>query len=112
MNFSVRRTKRFTRSFKRLNKRYKKLADDYKKLVDVLEVGNHNAIEITKNIYKIRLQNTSNPKGKSGGFRVVYFLKTKENTLYLLDIFSKNEISSIKKDKLIQMALEQQLITK
>ena len=104
MNFSIERTEKFSKSFKKLAKKYKNIASDYAKLIDTLKSGNHNAKEITQNIYKIRLQNTSNPKGKSSGFRVVYFLKTEENTIYLLDIFSKNEMTNIKTHKLLEMA--------
>ena len=103
MNLKILETRSFLKSFKRLNKKYKKLVDDYEKLVDTLELGNHNAVEVSKDIYKIRLQNSSSPKGKSSGFRVIYFLKTTEKTIYLLDIFSKNKIDNIQKHKLIEM---------
>ncbi|MDC9726777.1 MAG: type II toxin-antitoxin system RelE/ParE family toxin [Candidatus Thioglobus sp.] len=96
-------TKKFFKSFKRLSKKYKKLVYDYEKLVDVLESNSHNATQITDNIYKIRLQNSSNPKGKSAGFRVVYFLKIEQDTIYLLDIFSKSETTNIEKHKLLEM---------
>ncbi len=99
-------TKIFLKSFKRLGKKYKKLIYDYEKLVDVLESGEHNAVEVAENIYKIRLQNSANAKGKSSGFRVVYFLKTEDDVIYLLDIFSKNELDNIKKDKLIEMVTD------
>jgi len=41
---------------------------------------------------------------------VVYFLKTNENEIYLLDIYSKNDVSNISKDKLIQLAKASHLI--
>ncbi|SMM98525.1 hypothetical protein SPONL_2233 [uncultured Candidatus Thioglobus sp.] len=104
MNLKIVETKYFSKSIKRLSKKYRKLVYDYEKLVDILATENHNAIQVTENIYKIRLQNSSNPKGKSSGFRVIYFFKTKADTLYLLDIFSKNEIDNVKAHKLIEMA--------
>ncbi|MBE8190425.1 MAG: type II toxin-antitoxin system RelE/ParE family toxin [Candidatus Thioglobus sp.] len=104
MKFEIKRTVKFSKSFKKLTKKYRKLAYDYEKLIDILESGNHNAIKITENIYKIRLKNSSNPHGKSGGFRVIYFLQTAANTIYLLDIFSKTEIDNISKNKLAELA--------
>lgn len=104
MNLKIVETKYFLKSLKKIGKKYRKLVYDYEKLVDILETGNHNAVQVTENIYKIRLQNSSNLKGQSSGFRVIYFLKTKSDTLYLLDIFSKNEIDSIKSHKLLEMA--------
>ena len=104
MSLKDKQTNKFSKSFKKLTKKYKNILYDYEKLVDILQSGIHNAIEVSENIYKIRLQNTSNSKGKSGGFRVVYFLKTKTDTIYLLDIFSKNEIKNINKDKLKALA--------
>ena len=102
MSFRVERTDKFSKSFKELAKKYKKFASDYEKLIDTLESGDHNAVKVTENIYKIRLQNSSNPKGKSGGFRVVYFLKTEQSTLYLLDIFSKMKWTISKSTSLLR----------
>ncbi|WP_428087487.1 type II toxin-antitoxin system RelE/ParE family toxin [Candidatus Thioglobus sp.] len=110
MSLKIKRTIKFSKSFKRLAKKYKSIAIDYVNLIDSLESGNHNAVEISNNIYKIRLQNSSNPKGKSGGFRVVYFFKTKANEIYLLDIFSKNETNSIHKSKLQELSEKYGLI--
>lgn len=94
----------FKKSVKRLSKKYKKFVDDYQYLIDILESGNHNAAHLGDEFYKIRLKNSSIPQGKSGGFRVVYFFKTKNNEIYLLDIYSKNEIVTTKKEKLVELA--------
>jgi mRNA-degrading endonuclease RelE of RelBE toxin-antitoxin system len=102
MKFNIERTAKFSKSFKKLAKKYKNIKQDYEKLLEILQ-SNNNAIKISKNIYKIRLQNSSNTQGKSGGFRVIYFLKTSKNTIYLLDIFSKNEVQNIDKNKINEM---------
>jgi len=79
MKFKIRRTDKFSKSFKKLAKKYKEIAIDYQNLLDMLASGDHNAIKVTENIYKIRLKNSLNPKGKSGDFRVVYFFKMQVN---------------------------------
>lgn len=105
MKFNILESREFKKSLKKLSKKYKKLVYNYEKLINILEECNpKNAIKISENIYKIRLQNSSHPKGKSGGFRVVYFIKTTDNIIYLLDIFSKNEIDTIQKSKIIEIA--------
>ena len=50
-------------------------------------------------MYKIRLKNSSINKGKSGGFRVIYYLITKENTIEIMNIFSKNEKENLTKEE-------------
>jgi len=106
----INKTPKFTKSAKRLAKRYKKFTDDLIVLNNELQNGVKTSIDLGDNFYKIRLKNSSNLSGKSGGFRVVYFLKTNENEIYLLDIYSKNDVSNISKDKLIQLAKASHLI--
>lgn len=110
MSLKIVQLNKFTKSFKKLAKRYKNIVLDYEKLLDVLESGEHNATNLGDNFYKIRLKNSSNPSGKSGGFRVVYFFKISDSEIYLLDIYSKNDTSNINKDKLIQLAKASKLI--
>lgn len=93
----------FTKSAKKLAKKYKKLADDLEVLHFELQNGAKTAINLGDDFYKIRLKNSSIPQGKSSGFRVVYFFKTKNNEIYLLDIYAKNTIENINKDKLLEL---------
>ncbi|MBW5291355.1 MAG: hypothetical protein Rsou_0054 [Candidatus Ruthia sp. Asou_11_S2] len=93
----------FTKSTKKLAKKYKKLAYDLEALDDELQNGAKTAINLGDDFYKIRLKNSSIPQGKSSGFRVVYFFKTKSNEIYLLDIYTKNIIENINKDKLLEL---------
>ncbi|SMN17508.1 hypothetical protein CRYPA_91 [uncultured Candidatus Thioglobus sp.] len=53
------------------------------------------AVHLGDGFYKIRLKNSASPKGKSSGFRVVYFFKTKNNEIYLLDIYTQNTVENI-----------------
>ncbi|BBB23939.1 conserved hypothetical protein [Isorropodon fossajaponicum endosymbiont JTNG4] len=93
----------FTKSAKKLAKKYKKLAHDLEALDDELQNGAKTAINLGDDFYKIRLKNSSIPQGKSSGFRVVYFFKTKNNEIYLLDIYTENIIENINKDKLLEL---------
>lgn len=103
MTLKILEIRNFKKSVKRLSKKYKKFVDDYENLLDMLESGNHNATYLGDEFYKIRLNNSSIPQGKNSGFRVVYFFKTQNNEIYLLDIYSKNDIDTISKTKLAEL---------
>lgn len=45
-------------------------------------------------------------KGKSGGVRVIYYFKKQDDEIWLLTIYSKNEIESIPAHVLRQIAKE------
>ncbi len=45
-------------------------------------------------------------KGKSGGVRVIYYFKRQEDEIWLLTIYSKNEVESISAHVLRQIAKE------
>ena len=42
--------------------------------------------------------------GKSGGFRVIYFLRTQEK-IYLLEIYSRSDLENIEDKRLIEILL-------
>ncbi len=41
-------------------------------------------------VFKLRIRNSNTKKGKGGGYRLIYYLKT-ENLVILLSIYSKSE---------------------
>jgi len=45
-------------------------------------------------------------KGKSGGIRVIYFFKRQKDEIWLLTIYSKNEVENIPANVLRQIAKE------
>ena len=55
------------------------------------------------NLAIIRVQNSSIPTGKSGGFRVIYYFLDENNKIYLIDIYSKTDIETISETKLIEI---------
>jgi len=88
----------FAKDFKKLSKRYKTLKQDYKRLIEVLEnCSNPKELGKTlgKDCYKMRLKNSDNHKGKSAGYRVIYFYVDSDFTITLLSIYSKSDIANI-----------------
>lgn len=41
------------------------------------------------------MKNSSNNKGKSGGYRIIHYVVTEKNEIYLIAIYSKSEIEKL-----------------
>jgi mRNA-degrading endonuclease RelE of RelBE toxin-antitoxin system len=102
MNLTLIITPEFARAVKNLLKKYRLLLKDLEVLELELSSGEVKAVELGKNCYKARLQNSSIPAGKSGGFRVIYFYR-KDTTIYLLDIYSKTDLENISMTRLVEI---------
>ncbi|MFY8109876.1 MAG: type II toxin-antitoxin system RelE/ParE family toxin [Bacteroidia bacterium] len=101
MNFSVELSPNFKKEAKRLTKKYPSLKVELLDLFEELEVNPTLGIPLGNDIYKIRLAISSKNKGKSGGGRVLTFVKRKDHIVLLFSIFSKGEVNNLT-DKQIQ----------
>jgi mRNA-degrading endonuclease RelE of RelBE toxin-antitoxin system len=87
----------FLKAATRLQKRYKHVQDDAETLADQLEAGElpDDRIQgLSYWVYKARIQNHDAHRGKSGGYRVIYYLETAE-FIVILSIYSKSDLSDI-----------------
>lgn len=87
----------FVRQLKRLKKKFRSIRDDLQPLLDGLQAGVTPGDQIPGvgyTAYKVRLPNTDAGRGKSSGYRVIYYLET-EADLLLLTIYSKTEQSDL-----------------
>ena len=100
MNLKIKTLSCFEKDVKRLFKKYKQLPSDLKLLKEELSKNPKSGIELGNRCYKIRLANSSIPTGKSGGFRIIYYYIDSDNNLYLMSMYSKNELENID-DKII-----------
>lgn len=91
MSFDVDTIPLFDRQAKRLAKKYPSLKKDLEKLVASLVENPQQGTSLGNNFYKIRLMITAKGKGKSGGARVISYLKIIKNTVYLTSIYAKSE---------------------
>jgi len=103
MNLKIIRLSNFTKEAKQLYKKYKKLPNDLKILSERLHAHPKYGIDLGSNCYKIRLENSSIPTGKSGGFRIVYYYYSGDSELYLLSIFSKKDMENISDSKIVSL---------
>jgi len=105
MSFNIIATEPFERKLKRLAKKHKSLKADLLELINELEENPTIGIPIGKECYKIRFAITSKGKGKSGGARMITYIRMHNNTVFLMDIYDKSEQATIS-DKDLQLLIE------
>ena len=87
----------FYGALRKLRKRYPHILADVDTLVAQLKEGETPGDRIqglTHRVYKVRLRNSDAQRGKSGGYRVIYYLETEEQSV-ILDIYSKTDQSDL-----------------
>jgi mRNA-degrading endonuclease RelE of RelBE toxin-antitoxin system len=101
-------TPRFQRDLRDLAKRYRSIRLDLQPLIEQLQSGETPGDRVTGikyQIFKVRLKNSNIQKGKSGGYRVIYYLKT-ETEIILATIYSKSDLSDVS-NQVIEEAIAQ-----
>ena len=53
------------------------------------------------NCFKIRMAVSSKNKGKSGGARIITYLKIVEETIFLISIYDKSDTNTIKDKEIL-----------
>lgn len=89
----------FKRSAKKLAKRYKSLKSDLQNFTRSLIENPRQGTELANSIYKVRIKNSDNNKGKSAGYRIITYIITK-NEILLVNIFSKSDIPNISDEEI------------
>lgn len=111
MSIKVVESDRFTKDVKNLKKRYKSIESDVESLVLQLEAGETPGDKITGNrypVYKVRVKNSDVRRGKSGGYRVIYYIQTPEAIL-LTNIYAKSDLDNISNEE-IEGIIEQYIL--
>ena len=94
--FDVVPTPRFLRQVKKLKKKYKSLVGELIEFEDSLSENPNQGTDLGNNTYKVRLAIESKNSGKSGGARIITYVITEQKEVYLVSIYDKSEISTIK----------------
>ncbi|MDQ6889725.1 MAG: type II toxin-antitoxin system RelE/ParE family toxin [Bacteroidota bacterium] len=105
MNYKVELTKNFKKEARKLTKKYPSLKKELATLFAKLQKDPTTGTSIGNNIYKIRLAIASKNSGKSGGARVMSFVKVVKSTVLLFSIYNKGEKDSIS-DKEIELLIK------
>ncbi len=108
MSYKIIASAKFKKELKKLSKKYASLDSELEELFDKLEENPAMGILLRLNVYKIRLAISSKNKGKSGGARVITYIKIIDETAYLLSIYSKGEKDNISEDELDDLLTDYQ----
>jgi hypothetical protein len=103
MSFDVIATEPFERKLKRLAKKYKSLASDLASVIDELIENPTLGTPIGKDCYKLRIAIASKGKGKSGGARMITYVRIVKQTVFLMDIYDKSEQANISDKELLML---------
>ncbi|MCX5982933.1 MAG: type II toxin-antitoxin system RelE/ParE family toxin [Nostocales cyanobacterium LacPavin_0920_SED1_MAG_38_18] len=101
-------TPRFQRDLRELAKRYRSIRSDVQPLIDQLQAGEipgDRIAGIKYQIFKVRIKNSNIQKGKSGGYRVIYYLKNAQGII-LTTIYSKSDLTDVS-NEIIEQAIAQ-----
>ena len=105
MSYKIELTDNFKKEAKKLIKKYASLRAEIAELGKELTENPALGIPLGSDVYKIRLAIASKNKGKSGGARVISFVKIIDQTIFLLSIYDKGNKDSIS-DKEIEELLK------
>jgi mRNA-degrading endonuclease RelE of RelBE toxin-antitoxin system len=98
----------FKRRLKSLKKRYRRIRVDLQPLIDQIQAGETPGNQIAGTgytVFKVRVKNSDNRKGKSGGYRVIYQVSSSICTILLL-LYSKSDQDNVEIEE-IQTAIAQ-----
>lgn len=105
MSFEIKATAPFERNLKKLSKKHKSLKNDLQKLFEELEKNPTKGQSLGSNCYKIRLAISSKGKGKSGGARIITYVKIVKQKVFLLNIYDKSQKETLS-EKELRLLLE------
>lgn len=95
MSYKIEITENFKKEAKKLIKKYASLKSEIAELGNELAKNPTFGTPLGNDIYKIRLAIASKNKGKSGGARIISFVKIMNETVYLLSIYNKSEVENL-----------------
>jgi len=108
MSYKIELTDNFKKEAKKLIKKYASLRSEIIELGKELAENPTLGTPLGNDVYKIRLSIASKNKGKSGGARIISFVKIINETVYLLSIYNKGDRDNIS-DKEIEELLKDYL---
>jgi mRNA-degrading endonuclease RelE of RelBE toxin-antitoxin system len=83
----------FDRNLRALARKYRSIRNDIQPVIEQLEQGESPGDRIPGigyAVFKLRVRNSDTQKGESGGYRLIYYVKT-ETGIILLTVYAKSE---------------------
>ncbi len=94
---TVKFTAEFKRNLRALSKKYRHIRLDVAPIIEQIQAGDFVGDQVPRTgytIYKVRVRNSDIRKGKSAGYRLIYYLKT-QTAVILITIYSKSDQSDV-----------------
>ncbi len=100
----------FNRNLRALAKKYRNIRNDIQPVIEQLEQGELPGDQISISgvgyaVFKLRVRNSDTQKGKSGGYRLIYYVKTAMGII-LLTVYAKSEQVDIAADDIRSIIAE------
>ncbi|MDR3697690.1 type II toxin-antitoxin system RelE/ParE family toxin [Mucilaginibacter sp.] len=102
MAFNVVLTAGFKKELKHIAKKHRQILSDITALIEELSQTPQIGADLGKNVYKIRVAITGTSKGKSGGARVITYVKIIAHTVILTEIYLKSQYDTVDVDAVIE----------
>jgi len=91
-------TEPFGRKLKKLKKKYPSIKNDLSGLLSDMEDGKISGDPIPglfNKVFNVRAGSSDMKKGKSGGFRIIYYVDNENGEIYLLTVYAKTKNENI-----------------
>ena len=101
-------TPEFKRNLRQLAKRYRRIKMDLQPILDDLASGSKPGDQVPRvryEVYKVRAKNSDASRGKSGGYRLLYYAKSASEVV-LVTVYSKTEQADITSGEIRQIILD------
>ncbi len=107
-------SEKMKRDLRILSKRYRYIRSDVQPIIEELQAGEMPGDQVPGvgySIFKVRIKNSDIQKGKSGGYRLIYYLKTAEKII-LITIYSKSDQADVTANEIRLIIAEQENLSK
>jgi len=101
-------TPEFKRNLRQLAKKYRHIKSDLQPILDDLAGGSKPGDRIPRvqhEVYKVRAKNSDASRGKSGGYRLIYHVKSASEVV-LVTVYSKTEQADVAPEDVRQIILD------
>ena len=101
-------TPEFKRNLRHLAKKYRHIKSDLQPVLDQLASGSKPGDQVPGvryDVFKVRAKNSDASKGKSGGYRLIYYVKSASERV-LVTVYSKTEQADIAPEEIRQIILD------
>ena len=91
-------TEPFARKVKKIKRKYPNVKQDLAELFSDMESGKESGVPIPglfNKVFKIRAASSDMKRGKSGGYRIIYYAEDENSEVWLLTVYAKSKDENI-----------------